>query len=472
MPSSDVIYDKFIWHFGVVEDRYDPLEIGRFRVRFYGVHSSDKSKVPTAALPWATPVNPVFSSSISGIGGPHTGIVEGSWVIGFFIDQDSYQKPFILGTIAGIPIDEVNPADGFNDPKGIYPRNAQENYNMLGESDLSRLSRGAINAETHQSLITRRENKIVDIPIAKAEKVISVQEPKADSYYERKFFEEPDPSGGEVSKTVYPHNKVQETETGHVFEVDDTPGAARIHNFHNSGTYEEIVNDGTKTTKIVGDNFDITVRDRNVYIGGSCNITIVGNANMLVKGDMTTEVDGNYFLTVRKDKVEKIQGNHIREIISDRNTQINGNNAIRIKGNDITNIIGNETISIGGNRAETIVGNSTITIISNYTTSVVQKYLLAVGDTADVGAGGAFGLATSDAMNIKSISNMTIVTDANQTITVAGTQDSTASVTNINNDVNITGTSTASVDHVSAGISGATHVHTEQGDGADVSAPK
>lgn len=472
MPSSEIQYDKFLWHFGVVEDRYDPLELGRVRVRFYGVHSNDKSKVPTGSLPWATPVNPITSASTSGVGGPHTGIVEGAWVIGFFADQDSYQLPFILGTIAGIPVEVADTTSGFSDPKGFYPRSTQTNYNELGESDLPRLSRGPFYAETHDSLITRRTNKIENIPIAKAEKVTSVQEPKADEYYVRRSFNEPNPTGNTVTSTAYPHNKVIETETGHVFEVDDTPNFGRIHNYHNSGTYEEIIADGTKTTKVVGDGFDITVRDRNVYIGGSCNITVIGNTNLLVKGDMTTEVDGNYFLTVRKDKIEKIQGNHITEILSDRNTQINGNNAIRIAGSDITNVIGNETISIGGSKVETIVGNSALTIISNFSSTVIQNYTLVVGGAGDMGTAGTFSIASADTMALKSVSNMRIVTDADQTVTVAGTQNSTSTVTNINNDVNITGTSTASVDHVSAGISGASHVHTEQGDGADVSAPK
>ena len=48
-----------------------------------------------------------------------------------------------------------------------------------------------------------------------------------------------------------------------------------------------------------------------------------------------------------------------------------------------------------------------------------------------------------------------------QTMSITGSQGITASVTNVNNDMNITGTSKASVDHVSAGKSGATHTHTD-----------
>ena len=52
-------------------------------------------------------------------------------------------------------------------------------------------------------------------------------------------------------------------------------------------------------------------------------------------------------------------------------------------------------------------------------------------------------------------------TESTQTMEVTGQQTITASNTDINNDVDITGTSTASGDHVSAGISGKGHTHTD-----------
>ena len=40
---------------GVVEDRNDPDQLGRVRVRFVGVHTEDKQKIATEDLPWAYP---------------------------------------------------------------------------------------------------------------------------------------------------------------------------------------------------------------------------------------------------------------------------------------------------------------------------------------------------------------------------------------------------------------------------------
>ena len=51
--------DGFIWFVGVVEDREDPSQLGRVRVRCVGYHTDDKSKIPTADLPWAHVMHPV-----------------------------------------------------------------------------------------------------------------------------------------------------------------------------------------------------------------------------------------------------------------------------------------------------------------------------------------------------------------------------------------------------------------------------
>ena len=50
---------NFIHFQGVVEDRNDPLNIGRVRVRCFGWHSEDKDLIPTDKLPWASTVQPV-----------------------------------------------------------------------------------------------------------------------------------------------------------------------------------------------------------------------------------------------------------------------------------------------------------------------------------------------------------------------------------------------------------------------------
>ena len=53
---------------GVVEDRNDPLQLGRVRIRFVGLHTEDKQKIATEDLPWAYPIQPITSAAMSGIG--------------------------------------------------------------------------------------------------------------------------------------------------------------------------------------------------------------------------------------------------------------------------------------------------------------------------------------------------------------------------------------------------------------------
>ena len=59
---------QFYWWFGVVEDRDDPLRLGRCRIRILGYHTDDKELLPTDSIPWAIPVTPANSAGTSGVG--------------------------------------------------------------------------------------------------------------------------------------------------------------------------------------------------------------------------------------------------------------------------------------------------------------------------------------------------------------------------------------------------------------------
>ena len=49
--AKDFMGYEFIWFIGEVEDRNDPLKLGRVRVRCFGWHSTNKEELPTADLP-------------------------------------------------------------------------------------------------------------------------------------------------------------------------------------------------------------------------------------------------------------------------------------------------------------------------------------------------------------------------------------------------------------------------------------
>ena len=94
----------------------------------------------------------------------------------------------------------------------------------------------------------------------------------------------PEPSSAYGAK--YPYNKVTQTESGHVFEIDDTPNFERLHQYHKSGTYTEINAAGDHVQKIVGDDYEIVQKNQEVYIKGNVNIKVDGNYTLNVTGDI------------------------------------------------------------------------------------------------------------------------------------------------------------------------------------------
>jgi hypothetical protein len=86
---------------GCVENRDDPLKLGRCQVRIVGLHTEDKTVLPVADLPWAFPISPITSANTSGVGQTPLGPVEGTWVFITFMDPDC-QIPMMLGTLGGV----------------------------------------------------------------------------------------------------------------------------------------------------------------------------------------------------------------------------------------------------------------------------------------------------------------------------------------------------------------------------------
>jgi hypothetical protein len=173
MTTRHLGEEGFRWFIGTVEDREDPLKLGRVRVRIINLHSEKSSRVRTEELPWANILNSPNSASYQQIGISPTGIVVGSTVVGFFMDGKDGNTPIIMGTLTGIRENNINKHDVTSEARGI--------------------------------------NSIQKTPLG------------------------PEPESAYASK--YPYNKVISTEGGHVIEVDDTPNQERIHIYHKSGTY-------------------------------------------------------------------------------------------------------------------------------------------------------------------------------------------------------------------------------------------
>jgi hypothetical protein len=110
--------DGFNWWIGVVEEVLDPLNLGRSKVRIFGIHTEDLNLIPTADLPWAQSIYPITA------GGSKTSsyFKEGDYVCGFFADGSNSQVPMIMGSMPGVPQQEPKDGIGFS-PEAKYYRN-------------------------------------------------------------------------------------------------------------------------------------------------------------------------------------------------------------------------------------------------------------------------------------------------------------------------------------------------------------
>jgi hypothetical protein len=102
--------DGFNWWVGVVENRMDPLKLGRCQVRIFGHHTENKQLLPTEDLPWCQASLPTNSSQL------FSAPKEGEYVTGFFADGESAQAPIMTGVLPGLK-PSTGGDSGFQDPR-------------------------------------------------------------------------------------------------------------------------------------------------------------------------------------------------------------------------------------------------------------------------------------------------------------------------------------------------------------------
>jgi lysozyme len=283
-------FNDFVWFMGVVENRNDPLNLGRVQVRIFGWHTENKADIPTQDLPWAQPIFPPNIAHASST------LKEGQYVVGFFSDSVSAQAPIIMGSLPGVPDTSPQPGKGFADPRNEQqlqnsPRTPQTvNYSTdgsgVGIEERESASRWPFNLnEPTTSRLYRHEN-IDDTNVGRRRRTLDKQVPTADP--EGLYWDEPYPA----YNTTPPYNNVIETESGHLFEMDDTPGSERIHLMHRSGSFVEMYPSGTKVEKVTKNNYEIIMGDDMIHVMGKVNVTVDSDINLLVRGDVNI-IGGN-----------------------------------------------------------------------------------------------------------------------------------------------------------------------------------
>ena len=355
-------------HFvGVVEDRHDPEKTGRLRVRCLGIHTSDKNKIATADLPWASVMLPTTSSGISGLGQSPSFIVEGSWVWGYFRDGDGLmQEMVIVGTLPGRPAELGKTASGFYDPNSRLDENGEPTGvsvypKEFAEPDTNRLAVNNPDKE-HESLTARKAARLENIPTADFDEISpNITASDTDNWSQPAI----------TYNAVYPYNHVFESESGHIREYDDSftidedgvrTNHYRIHERHASGTSYEIDSAGNRIDLNMASYFNITQKDNKHYIKGNSDVTIDGRHKVFINKSGTA--DNNYDIQVGPNANVNIQvDNGNLNVVTKEgkfNFDVGSDMNINVGGNYNLNVQGSETKTVEGSTTHNTTGSTTI----------------------------------------------------------------------------------------------------------------
>jgi hypothetical protein len=259
---------------GVVEDNKDPEELGRVKVRIFGMHTADQSdaggfgSIDTDHLPWAEVIGGTGFGLVGGAGLSSV-LRQGTWVWVTF-ELNNPNRPIVVGTMAGKS--SAAGEGGFSDPDGKFPSEER-----IGQSDISGVSRGDMST----SVIGKIKNANLDTAAPAAYTEVAQE------------------------ASTYPDSTVIESWSGHIFELDDTEGAERIQLIDRQGNYIEMK---------VGEFIEKAVQDRVNLIMGQLKEHIVGDAITINDANVTWKIGGN--LTIEVGGVTKIVSTGVVDVNS------------------------------------------------------------------------------------------------------------------------------------------------------------
>jgi hypothetical protein len=274
-----------------------------------------------------------------------------------------FDEPPRAGEEIKVTVSTQQTLNGFADPRSYYPR-------RVNEVDTNRL---AVNDLSKQHPVVNYKRKRVDDLTGEPETKFNAQ---------------------------YPFNHVRETESGHIQELDDTPGYERIHEYHRSGTFYEIHPDGTKVTKVVGEDFEIVHQNKSVRVRGDCKVYIDGDSEVYVRGSMNAQVDEDLNFNVGRN-ITFHAGKNIR-MYSNESTEITAQQ--EITATSVSNMKlqtqANLDIAADGNYKTSIKGNTDF-IGDGYGVFMYGDDINLITDAImDINAGTTMNLTSSSAMDL------------------------------------------------------------------------
>lgn len=347
----------FHWWEGVVEDNLDPTGAGRCRVRVVAHNSPLKDDISTTELPWAYPMMPLNSPH-----GKTVSLRPGTRVTGFYRDGFLGQDLVMLGTIntgygTTLGFDEdQEPVDAIALAEQV-PR-----VGDIGFIDDRAGEGGPIENQPQKTLVSVEDGEFTHENVSDYGPIVvneintprlargigrgTVLEAHLESQLQTAITKTdastiPEPDIPYAAK--YPFNSVEESESGHLREVDDTPGAERIKETHRTGTFYEIHPDGSRVTKVVKDDFSVTIGDKGVKVDGVCAVHVVGQADFYCESDIKVKTEMNATVTTENDMYAVVNNDMSARVTRDALIAAEGN-ADLIAGGDMSIQAGGEIL--------------------------------------------------------------------------------------------------------------------------------
>lgn len=197
---------------------------------------------------------------------------------------------------------EGRPEDAFNDPTGQFPRGNYHDQPSVNK---------AVRGDTINELDLR--NGIPGVDTDLQQKVA----------------------------TQYPMAATTESVSGHIIEINDTPGGERILIKHNTGAGIDIKSDGSIVINTKGNKVDIVDNDHRLVVEGDGNVSYFGNLNMNVSGDYNLTVGGNYNLKVKGNWIATISGSYKKKILGIMSEVVLKSKSVTILGQTINTHLSN-----------------------------------------------------------------------------------------------------------------------------------
>ena len=182
-----------------------------------------------------------------------------------------------------------------------------------------------------------------------------------------------------LGSTAYNSSDTNETVSGHVFEMNDTPGAERILIKHNTAHGIDIRPDGSIVIVAGARRVEIVHGEQTVVVEGDGTLTYKGNLTLNVDGDFEVNCN-NYKVNAKGNKTEKIDGNSRTSVFGNFGHKVSGNFSQTIAGSSVNTFLGNTTNAVKGTYKTAVEGDIIQAASGNVETTAEAKLIQSAPD--------------------------------------------------------------------------------------------